>query len=188
MSLTKCFVRTLVLLALCTLASCSFFSRSQSRFYSLEPIAPTQTISATKGAPITIDGVDLPPGFDRREVVVMKADHQLDIRSAQQWSANLGDLVLHTLAFDLAKRLPEGSIILPGEPRPASATRSIAVAFEQLVAGPEPKVVLDAHWTMATVAHHEQIAIDIKSLDSADVATGMSQAIAALADRIVAQM
>jgi uncharacterized lipoprotein YmbA len=179
----------LAALGMTLLASCSFFSRSQSRYYSLDSIAPAQAVAAKQGAPMAIDAIELPPGFDRREVVVMKADHQLDIRSTQQWSANLSELVLHTLAFDLAKRLPEGMIVLPGEPRPAAAIRSIDVAFEQLAAGPEAKVVLDARWTLGLGAsHHERIEIDIKSLDSAEVATGMSQAIAALADSIAAQM
>ena len=38
------------------------------------------------------------------------------------------------------------------------------------------------------VARHEQIAVDIASLDSANIATGMSQALATLADRIAAQL
>jgi hypothetical protein len=36
------------------------------------------------------------------------------------------------------------------------------------------------------VTHHERITIDIPSLDSANVAAGTSQAIAALADRMAA--
>ena len=69
--------------------------------------------------------------------------------------------------------------------------RSIDLAFEEIAAGPEAKVVLDARWIVREagrpdVTRHERIAIDIASLDSANVATGMSQALAALADRIVA--
>jgi len=36
------------------------------------------------------------------------------------------------------------------------------------------------------VTHHERISIDIASLDSANVASGTSQAVAAFADRIAA--
>jgi hypothetical protein len=98
----------------------------------------------------------------------------------------LQPLVLHALAFDLAGRLPEGMVVLPGESRPAGAPRGIDVVFEDLSAGPENRVTLDARWTLAGVSHHEQIAIDIPSLDSGAVATGMSQALAALADRLAA--
>jgi uncharacterized lipoprotein YmbA len=100
-------------------------------------------------------------------------------------------MVLHTLAFDLANRLPEGTVILPGQPRPAGAIRSIAVAFEDLAPGPEPVFVLDARWTLseaggAKVTHHERIPIEMTSMESASVVDSMSRALAALADRIAA--
>jgi uncharacterized lipoprotein YmbA len=173
------------------LAGCSFFSHSQSSFYSLERIPPSRPVVSVRGAPIGIDSVDLPPGFDRKEIVALKPDHQLDVRGTQQWSANLGELVLHTLAFDLAGRLPEGMVILPGEAKPSGPTRSIAVVFEELAAGPDAKVVLDARWIVKEagrpdVTRHERITVNIASLDSANVASGMSQALAELADRIAA--
>ena len=183
--------RTILLTLLLT--GCSFFSKSQSRFYSLDRIPPATAASAARGLPIGIDSIELPPGFDRREIVVRKADHQLDVRSAEQWSASLQPLVLHTLSFDLASRLPEGTVILPGEAKPAGAIRSIDIAFEELAAGPDAKVVLDARWILHTtgkpdVAHREHVSIDIPSLDSVNIATGTSQAIAALADRMAAQL
>jgi len=176
--------RTLIPLLLLT--GCSFFSRSQSKFYSLDRVAPAAApVAGVQGVPVSIDGVELPPGLDRREIVVRKPDHQLEIRSAEQWSASLKELALHTLAFDLAARLRDGMVILPGATKPA-ATRSIDVVFEELAAGPDAKVVVDARWTLQGVAHHEQIAVDVPSLDSASVATGTSQAIGILADRIAA--
>jgi len=169
---------------------CSFFSKSQSKFFTLERVAPAAVTSA-RGTPVAIDGIELPPGLDRREVVVRKADHQLEIRSAEQWSAQLQPLVLHTLAFDLAARLPEGMVILPGAAKPPGATRAIDVVLEELAAGPANSVVLDGRWVLREagrpdVTHHERIVIEIPSLDSANIATGMSQALGALADRMAA--
>ncbi|HEY8131041.1 MAG TPA: ABC-type transport auxiliary lipoprotein family protein [Thermoanaerobaculia bacterium] len=156
---------------------CSFFSKSKSQIYSLDRIAgPVVSVS---GTPIAIDSIELPPGFDRKDIVVRKANNQLDVRGTQQWSATLGQLVLHTLAFDLADRLPVGMMILPGAAKPA-AVRSINLAFEEIAAGPDAKVVIDARWE----TRHERIEVPIASLDSANVASGMSQALATLADRI----
>jgi uncharacterized lipoprotein YmbA len=184
--------RTLPFL-LVLLAGCSFFSRSQSRFFSLDRIAPTTPVATVRGLPIGIDGVELPPGLDRREIVVRKADHQLEVRSTDQWSASLQPLVLHTLAFDLAARLPEGMVILPGESKPAGAMRSIDVVLEDLTAGPDAKVVLDGRWVVREngrpdVARHERIVVDIASLDSANVSAGVSQALGMLADRMAAEI
>jgi uncharacterized lipoprotein YmbA len=173
------------------LAGCGFLSKSQSKFYSLDRLPPAAVPAPTRGLPIAIDGVELPPGLDRREIVVRQPNHQLQVRSAEQWSASLQPLVLHTLAFDLADRLPEGMVILPGASRPSGVLRAIDVVFEDFTAGPDAKVVLDGRWIVRVsgqpdVTHHERISIDIASLDSANVASGTSQAIAALADRIAA--
>jgi uncharacterized lipoprotein YmbA len=162
------------------LASCSFFSRAKSTIYSIEPLPGT--VVNVRGVPVGIDSVELPPGFDRREVIVRKPDHQLDVRGTEQWSGSLQTMVIHTLAFDLASRLPQGMVILPGAPKPATM-RPIDLAFEEIAAGPDPKVVLDVRWNLT---HRERIEVPIPSLGSKDVATGMSQALAALADRIAA--
>jgi uncharacterized lipoprotein YmbA len=173
-SLTLCFL----LSAFCL--TCSFFSKTKNTIYSLDRVPGTAV--TTRGAPIAIDSIELPPGFDRKEIVVRKANNQLDVRGTEQWSATLSTLVLHTLAFDLADRLPQGGIVLPGETRPATV-RSIDLAFEEIAAGPDAKVVIDARWDRT---HREHIEVPIASLASANVASGTSQALAQLADRIIA--
>jgi len=162
------------------LCSCSFFSRTKNTIYSLDPI-PGTPAAATARTPIGIETIELPPGLDRREVVVRQANHQLEVRPNELWSTTLQPLVLHTLAFDLASRLPEGAVVLPGAVKPATM-RGIDVTFEELAAGPDQRVVLDAHWDGG---HHEHIVVDIASLKSADVAEGLNKALAALADKIV---
>ena len=181
--------RAIPILVAMLLTGCSLLSRSQSRFYSLEPIPGP--VANVRGTPIGIGSVELPPGFDRREIVVRTADHQLDVRGTEQWAASLEPMVKHTLAFDLAGRLPEGMVILPGATKQNGPTRSIEIALEEIAAGPDAKLVLDARWSLRQsgapdVTRHERIAVDIASLDSTNIASGMSQALATLADRIVA--
>ena len=181
-------MRRLTPLLLLVLAGCGFLSRSKSTFYSLDRIPPSAAVTGTRGTPVAIDAIELPPGFDRREVVLRKEGQQLDVRGNEQWSASLQAMVLHTLAFDLAARLPEGTVILPGQAIPPGATRSVSVVFEELAAGPEPRFVLDARWAVGGATRHERIVVDLASLDSANIATGMSQALAQLADRMAAQL
>ena len=177
-----------VILAVVLLFGCSFFSRSKPQFYSLEPMPGT--VVAASGVRAGIGSVELPPGFDRREIVVRQRNHKLEVRESQMWSATLGKLVLHTLAVDLSRRLPEGMSVLPGEAKPA-VIRTIDVAFEELGAGPDHTAVLDAHWVIhepgrADVVHHDRFEVPLASLDSAEVASGTSRALATLADRIAA--
>ena len=188
--------RSIAILLSLLLSGCSFFSRSKSRIYSLERVPAPAGVTATRVVPqlpVAIDGIELPPGFDRKEIVVRQADHRLDVRSNEQWSASLQPLVLHTLAYDLAARLPVGLVVLPGQVKPGGAMRTIDVAFVEIAAGPEARVTIDAQWTLhesgrPDVAFREQFGVDIPSLDSANIATGMSQAVGILADRMAANI
>lgn len=184
---------TPILLTILLTACGGLLSRVKSNFFSLERIAPAGPVTTIGGVPIAIDAVELPPGFDRREVVVRQADLKLEVRERDQWTASLEPMVTHTLAFNLASRLPEGMVILPGQTKPMGAIRSIDLMVGDLVAGPEPVVVLDARWIVREagrpeLVRHERITTPIPSLGSADIASGMSQALATLADRIVAQL
>lgn len=181
--------RMLILLLVPIMSGCGFFSRAENHFFSLDTIPTTAPAAGVAGSPVGIDGVELPPGLDRREVVVRDEEHSLDIRGTHQWVSPLEEMVVHTLAFNLANRLPEGMVILPGQAKPVGAMRSIYVVFEDLTPGPEPVFVLDARWTLTangqpTFTRHERIEIPVNSLESADVASGMSRALAELADRI----
>ena len=178
------------LLALLLLTGCGFFSKSSPpKLYALDRVAPAAPSAARGTLPIGIDAVELPPGIDRKELVVRQPDHRLDVRPGEQWSAPFKDIVLHTLAFDLAARLPVGAVVLPGETRPA-AIRGIDVTFEELAPQADRTVVLDARWVVhepgrADVAHHDRIVANVTSLDGPQIATGLSQVLAALADRMV---
>lgn len=182
-----------IALLMVPLTACGFLSRPKNQFYSLETIPAEAPVTSIAGSPFGIDGIELPPGLDRRGIVVRGADHKVEVRGTNQWTAPLEEMVLHTLAFDLANRLPEGKIILPGQAKPAGVTRSISVVFEDLAPGPDSLFILDARWTVsesggAKVTHHERIPIEMPSMDSTNIAAAMSRALATLADRIAAAM
>lgn len=179
--------RAVLLMAL-ALGGCGFFSRTKSTFYSLET-TPFEGARATTAAPLAIEGIELPPGLDRREIAVRAADHTLEIRETHQWSGPLEDMVIHTIAFNLARRLPEGMVILPGQAKPSGAVRPLYITFEELSAGPENRFVLDARWKWGAAgpASHERIEVPTSSLESAEVVRAMSLALGMLAERIAAE-
>ncbi len=177
-----------LLLAALLVAGCGLFKRVPNQFYALDTIPAEGARAAKTGTPIGLDTVELPPGIDRRELVLRGADLKLEVRGQHQWASPLEEMVVHTLAFDLANRLPEGMIVLPGQPRPGT-TRSLSVTFEDLAPGPNGVFVLDARWTLASqVTHHERIEVPLASTESTAVVEGMSRALAMLADRVVAGM
>lgn len=183
----------LTMVLLCT--GCGFFSRAKSQFYSLDTIPAAQGTARANlgGVPIGIDGVELPPGLDRREIVLRGADHKFEIRGTHQWASSLEEMVIHTLSFDLASRLPNGMVVLPGQAKPG-AMRGLFVTFEDFAVGADKVFVLDARWTMADpgatpeIARHERITIPMTSTESPAIAAAMSQALAALSDRIAAAL
>ena len=175
------------LCALLLLAGCGLFKRVPNQFYALDPLPSETGRVARTGAPIGLDTIELPPGIDRRELVSRGPDNKLEVRGQQQWASPIEEMVLHTLAFDLANRLPEGMIVVPGQPRPSGA-RSLAVTFEDLAPGPDGVFVLDARWTLGDATHHERITVPLASSESPAIVAGMSRALAMLADRIVAAM
>jgi uncharacterized lipoprotein YmbA len=185
--------RRIVLLSFAALLTgCGLFSRAKNTFYSLETVPPAAPAAAgAHGVPIGLDAIELPPGLDRREIVIRGANHEVEVRGTHQWTASLQEMVLHTLAFDLANRLPDEEVILPGQPKPGGAARSVSVVFEDLAPGADRVFVLDARWSVqgsAGPAHHERITEPLASLESPQIASAMSQALATLADRMAAEL
>ena len=186
--------RMTAFLVLLLFAGCTFFRRPERHFYSLEVIPPQTTAAAITGLPIGIDALELPPQTVRREIAVRQSDGQLDVRGTELWAGPIEPMILHTLAFDLARRLPEGMVVLPGQVRPVGAMRSLNLVFEEFGAGPANVVVVDVRWTLRTApataapVHHERIEVPVDSLQSGQVAAGISRALAALADRIVSTL
>lgn len=172
-----------------TLAGCGFFSRPKNQFYTLDTLPPEGgAIVSVTGTPVAIDGIELPPGLDRRGIFIRGENQKVEVRGTHQWTASLEDMVMHTLAFDLANRLPVGMVILPGQEIPASPSRSISVVFEDLAAGPDRTFVLDARWTIGETTRHERITLPLSTMDSPEIVAAMSRSLAALADRIAAQL
>lgn len=168
------------------MGGCSFLSKKPNNYFTLAKVAPAAPVGAVSGAPFALTGVELPAGFDRKEIVVREENHGVEVRARDLWTANLEPMVLSTLAFDLADRLPPGMMILPGQTQGAGTSRVIDVVFEEFAAGPDESVILDARWTSGTTTRREQIAVPLPSISSADIAAAMSQALGQLADRIAA--
>lgn len=182
----------LPLLLAMLVAGCGFLKPQQKKYYALEAVPPAAPAATLQGPPIGIGSVELPPGIDRREIVVREKEQRLELRGRDLWASPLEAMVVHTLAFDLANRLPVGMVVLPGALKPAGAMRSLYVIIETFEAGPESALVLDARWSIGPVTpastRRERIEIPLESLESAAIANGMSRALGVLADRVVAQL
>ena len=181
------------LILLCVLASgCGFFGRSKNKFYSLETMKPAAALATMGGTPVALDGIELPPGVDRREIVSKGEDHTFKVSGSSLWASPLEEMVIHTLAFDLAGRLPEGMVVLPGQARP-SALRALYVTFEEFTVQPNGDFVLDARWVVTApgapeMVGRERVTLPGTGTEPAQIVAAMSNALGQLADRIVGKL
>jgi uncharacterized lipoprotein YmbA len=169
------------------------------RFISLSTMAPG-TVRPVGGAgttaPIALGAIRLPPDLDRLALVRRMDANRLDINGTVQWGGPLDELIRHTLAYDLAARLPQGEFILPGVPKPrAGDLRVLLVTFQAFSAGPDNRVTLLAHWDLVDahtqrtlVAGDAKIDVQAGSSHGGDIAAAMSRALAELADQAASEI
>ena len=74
-------------------AGCGLMKRVPNTFYTLDTIPGAAAATNIAGTPIGIDGIELPPGLDRREVTARQSDNKLDVRGHHQWASPLEDMV-----------------------------------------------------------------------------------------------
>lgn len=182
----RCVPIALSLALLALLPACSIFSRPDNQFYELASV-PGEPVTLRVGErPYAIGALSVPPQLERRGIVIGRDGGKLEVRGTQQWAAPFEEMVLRTIAFNLADRLPEGSMVLPGQLQPAGGSRPIQIVIESFAAGPSSVVVLNGRWSEGAITSEERIEIPLESLETSEVVEGMNEALAALADRIVA--
>lgn len=183
-----------VLACCCTLLLAGCGTSPPTQFITLSSQSPANNpagmASSGKMPPVAMGYVQLPPDLDQPALVRRMRANRLDVNGTVQWGGPLDLLVQHTLAFDLAGRLPEGAFILPGEPKPQAA-RLLLVTVQTFSPGPGNRVVLQAHWMLVhaqsqkTIAENDTtIHVQAKSSDAGDIAVAMSKALARFADQL----
>jgi len=164
------------------------------QYYTLNSIAPTVTTDGHTGYPVWISTVIVPKTLDRTQLVRRASANRLDVSENNRWAAPLDDMIRRVLSQDLATRLPEGTVIQPGEPLPSGRLRRISVDLSTFESDLEGHVVLNAQWTLESqesavqLRRDEHIVIDEGSGAPDAVSAGMSRALAILADRIAASL
>lgn len=188
--------RTAVLLALCLplLSACA--TSPTPHFVTLH-VVPNGTPATTAGSrpAIAVGRISLPPELDRSELVRRTGTDTLDVDALYRWAAPLDEIVQHTLASDLASRLPNRLVVLPGEPDPPGRLDVVLVAFSIFSVDPSNQVRLRARWTLvngdskqALQTDDVQLTIPVASASGADVAGAMSTALAKLSDAIATKL
>jgi uncharacterized protein len=181
-------IAAVVSIAALTLCACG---SAPTRIYDINPAPPLTRVDNYQSPPLRIDTVDVPPGWDRIEILTPKAGGALKIDDLDRWPAPLTQVIRQVLSADLDARLPSGAVIYPHLPKPGSAL-GINVDILDFVIG-SSQSSMSASWVITPAAgprtarrNDATLHNPVAATDAAAVARAWSELIGQLADRIAA--
>lgn len=112
-------------------------------YLSLSPVrGPTHEAT---GSPVSVAHVAMPASIDRLYLTSATGATTLHVAAHARWAASLGGEAQSALARDLAQRLPDTGVLMPGDPISPGNKRMVMVNVTEFL--PRPGiVVLDADW------------------------------------------
>jgi uncharacterized protein len=174
------------------LAGCG--SSPPSRFYTLSSVPPDAPLSSleTPASPLVLGKLTVPSILDRPEIATRVNATRLEYSESRRWAAPLDKLVRRALADDLSARMGDRDLMANS----AATTAFLVVDISEFDSAPNGEVTLDARWAVTSrpdevlpvSAEHAHLQLQPQSGVADDVAATMSQALAMLADRIVARL
>lgn len=172
-----------------------------TRFYILNDIASPAAAVATAPAPapaaaaaptpvaVQVGRVAIAPELDRPELVTRSGPNRVRVADFERWAAPLGEQIRRVLAADLASRLAPGLIVPADEPAGGEPRRTLSIAIDEFYGDDSCAVSLRAGWSLtrpnaANLHGSEQLQIPGRASCGEQLPAAMSQALAALADRL----
>ena len=142
---------------------------------------------------VTIAGVGIAKYLDQPEIVRHHSGYELAVAEFEVWGEGMADMVGRVLAEDLTARLQGGAVFVGDGAATVPADASLELYIDRFDADPDGTVVLNARWTIrrgggAPRLGSERITARPASPSTPDLVAAMSDALAALADRLAAQL
>lgn len=165
------------------LAGCS--TASPMTYLILSPVSGT--VYASSGPAVAVGQVAIPPAIDRSFLTTGSSATTLQISYNARWAAPLGGMAQTILARDLAARLPEHDVLMPGDPVPAKAL-IVSINITTFLPYPD-QVVLEADWSLSRPGGQIMRSARVQIVTASAATPGaqaqaMSQALGQLADKI----
>ncbi len=120
------------------------------RYYTLAVQSPRHR-EAAPGAPVSVAEVILPPGLDRLSLTRFRSRTHVLVSAGARWVSSPRKLCREVLAEDLAQRLSETVVLLPGEPV-SGDLRALRIVIDRFVATKTHQILLRAHWSVSGLA------------------------------------
>ncbi len=177
----------------CTSTVLSACASHANTYLTLTSVPSGQKWPASSTKPIAISRPDIPPEINREHFTVEAGPSTLFVAGNVTWAAPLRGMIQLVLAQNLAARLPNVRVLMPGDPVPPGGVRQVIVNIQQFIPTRQGKVSLQADWAILSPSvqsqRHGYIRLSITGgMTPADEAHTMSIALAELAERIAKQL
>jgi len=183
--------RFIPLLGLMLLAGCA---GKPTTYLTLAPQSSPRTYIPDSDLPVAVADVQIPPSLDRISLTTQIAATQMKVANHTRWAAPLGGMIQHVLAQDLAQRMPQVHVLMPGDPPAPHGEQLVRVNIQNFIADASGRVVLDADWSVEATDKHHTLASDRahivmvgSALPYAEAVT-MSAVLGRLADEIAGKL
>lgn len=177
-------MRCAALAALISLAGCAI--SPAPRIYILAPAAESIGQDQHNSArAVQLQPVLIPDYLDTTDMVLRAGPHELNVSQTGRWGERLSEALAHALRSDLAKRLPESSVIVAPPTQAASA--QILVSVDALDMWLDGNCVLIAHWRVGGKDGQGAFSEAARGEQDGDRVAVLADLVGRLADRIAAE-
>ena len=185
-------ITSITLCTLCLLSACA--SSRPDHYYILSSQPPGA--SAARTAPVTQAAlsVSLPSLVDRSEMVLASGSDSVSVLEHERWAAPLGDLMLQTLSQDIERRRADLLVVGRSLASANGPAVKLSVSVVQMTLRSGDKASLETQWRITDARRAKEevsgatFSSPLRGKDYAGVAQAVSECLALLADRLVAQI
>ncbi|MBM4227530.1 MAG: membrane integrity-associated transporter subunit PqiC [Gammaproteobacteria bacterium] len=175
------------------LSACAMRPSTPNRLFGLTPqLSAAPVTEAGKIPSLVVGPVDLPAYTRRAPLLTLHGDGEYRSSSSGRWAEPLEQNVTRVLAENLSRALGTPEVSLLGA-APPGAERQVMVQFSEFVVTDQQEVRLIAYWRILDAASRNVLASgkreqveSVPTLGDADIAAGMSRALAALSGELAA--
>jgi uncharacterized protein len=142
-------------LVACLLAGCA---GTPTTYLELAAIPPSGISAARGGGPVVVSRVAIPASMDRSYLTTVTGATTLHVAGHTRWAAPIGGMMRLVLAQDLASRLPDETVLMPGDEIPEDSVREVRINIQRFMPDQRGTVTLDADWSILSVRGRKLLA------------------------------
>ncbi|MEN9727552.1 MAG: hypothetical protein RL434_1918 [Pseudomonadota bacterium] len=176
------------------LAGCALKPSAPARLYGLTPLVPATSMTDGAQSSLVVGPIDLPAYTRRAPLLTVHGSGEYRSSARGRWAEPLEQNVTRVLAENLSRALGSAKVSTLGS-APPGAEQQVMVQFSEFVVNEQQEVRLTAYWRVLDAVSRSvqasgksQQVEPVTSLEDAEIAAGMSRALAGLSQELAAAL